>query len=257
MMGTASSEVTLSAGMDILIAYLVASPISPVQTAFVATGEASGVTLTKSGNVQTVYCFNFENVPTHGQEGVGPKLRKVLEEEYNGKFNPERMEMVVGRCCQEAMSAMENDAEDTIAVISDFIYSFSNDLLTFDRRINRFYTLEQFGSQPARFWLKMLKTLLDSNWALVYAVPSKETGDPHDVEDEERQTEILEKMGPEGCKKLGARLKAAIKIQAKPPPPQMLSFIKTPSIGSIGFLGIERHDNPSWATRCATCTWMT
>lgn len=90
------------------------------------------------------------------------------------------------------MSAMENDAEDTIAraVISDFIYSFSNDLLTFDRRINRFYTLEQFGSQPARFWLKMLKTLLDSNWALVYAVPSKETGDPHDVEDEERQTVV-------------------------------------------------------------------
>jgi Zn-dependent M16 (insulinase) family peptidase len=210
---------------------------------------ASHVHLTEFHHLQTIYCLNFENVETGSKTEIPSRLRQLLEKQYASDFDPERMEHVIAHVLQLTLSSMENEAENTIAraVISDFIYDFDDDPLLFDRRINHSYTLEQFQELPPSFWLKLLKMLIDSNWATVYTDPSTSAGNLLREEEEARIQELHEKMGENGRKKAGIRLKAALKIQSKIPPPELFHLVETPSIGSIGFLGIERHSNPQWA----------
>lgn len=226
---------------DILITYLLHSPISPIQAEFVENNDgalATSVTVTKSSHNQTIYCFNFENVKTEDQELIAPRLRELFQNQMLAEvFDSNRMEFIVGHCCQEAMSSMENDAEDTIArsVISDFIYSFNDDPIAYDRRINYFYTLEQFMNQPASFWFRMLRILLNGKWATVYAVPNREVADKYHKDEAERQQENIDFMGEQGKKKSKARLRAAAKIQSKRPDPELFDNIQTPTISSIGW----------------------
>ncbi len=102
---SAVQDVTLSAGMDILIKYLQQSPVSPIQAEFVEKADvpalATAVTLHRSSHAQTVYSFNFENVSTLDQELIPARLREVLEAELAGGFNLFRMEEIVDHTLQE------------------------------------------------------------------------------------------------------------------------------------------------------------
>jgi Zn-dependent M16 (insulinase) family peptidase len=103
--------------MNLLMQYLLDSPVAPVQLEFVEKQDAisSHVHLTEITHTQKIFCINFESIPEEKMRSVPAILRNLLARQCTGEFDPERMEFIVNHCYQKELSAMENAAEETIA----------------------------------------------------------------------------------------------------------------------------------------------
>lgn len=212
---------------------------------------STGVTPTVFEFKQNVCLLNFKNVPIELAPNIPQILRKTLTSEARkGIFRIRKMVKLILDYHQEDLYLIENSPEEKIsnAVRSDFLYSTGDNDTCFDRKVNNVYTFHHLLSQGEEYWEELLQTcLLDTKWMTVVALPSQPLFEKLQAETSERVEWRLGSENSKYMKRWAQRLKTALKMVTRNPPPEYLKKYPLPSADSIGNIKIFRQDNPSWA----------
>ncbi|CAG7825781.1 unnamed protein product [Allacma fusca] len=236
----------------ILLDYLTDSTVSPLEKEFVENDDplASSISFSEMENSQTTFYLELEGVPLESTSEIAPRIRKTLTKQLK-EFDMERMKDVIRKSYLEEMSAMENTPHNSIAYacIGDFLYSEdASSVHAFEQRVSVGKILQRLMDEPSTFWTERLqKMILDQNWVTIQAKPSKDQYEQQMKQEEAMVEERMYKFGPDGFKKFELELEDAIKKNMTPVPMSFISKIQTPSIDSITFHDITRHDNPDFA----------
>ena len=236
---SASSLYQMMATM-ILMEYLTETSVSPLQARFVEVENplASSVGYSFIENRESTVYLTFQNVPVAKVAEVVPELTKALAALVSGAtaWDAARLATVVNRRILEQRSQVENSPHDAIAfmVIGDLLYGHTKEDL--DIRLNGADQFRKMVDEPNSFWLKMIDSMLVKGPSVVVkGLPSKKLQEEMKVQEEARVKEQKEKLGEEGLKKKQEELDAAMEMNEREAPDEVLTSVPIPSSDSITF----------------------
>ena len=96
-------------------------------------------------------------------------------------------------------------------------------------------------AKPAQYWLDLLRDTISTPRVRVLARPSKAKSKELFEKEKERVKEQQEKLGPEGLKAAGERIKEAIESQILPPT-EVLESIPVADTNKIAYRSIESYN---------------
>ncbi|CAH1389034.1 unnamed protein product [Nezara viridula] len=235
---------------SILLKYLTDTTVSPLPKEFVDVPDpyASKVWFSMSENSESLLLLNFDNVPIGKIHQVKPKLDSVLSSILNSEkpIDMKRLSTVINRYKLEILSNLENSPHDCIAFMVIGYVLYGNTPEDLDDRLNQVKLIEKLLTEPMEFWTGLLRTyLVEGHCVTAKGIPSIKEQIAMKEEDEYIFEILVKHLGPEGLKKKGEELAAAMAINEIPPPEGMLCSVPISSIDSIHFHTISSTTSDS------------
>uniref|UniRef100_A0A182NNB5 Uncharacterized protein n=1 Tax=Anopheles dirus TaxID=7168 RepID=A0A182NNB5_9DIPT len=223
----ATTEYDTLTACSVLLRYLTDTSASPVQREFIEIEDpyASRVGYSIVENSVSLLYLSFENVPLGKEDLVFPKLTQVLAGIATGeeKLDMQRMRNVIERYRLEALSSLESNPHDDIAlhVIGDVLYG--SDETAFENRLNVNRCLQVLKDKEEAFCIK----------------ENVRTANAEQLRLEKQR----ESLGETGLKDKEKTLLVAMSSNEVAPPDEMITAIPVPSTEGIKFYPVEVYSS--------------
>lgn len=230
--------------ISILLDYLNATAISPIQRDFVECEEPYCSSVDHSIIENSVSCFylSFESVGKQYLDGVATKFNQLLTNIVEEKevFDMQRLKTIISRKKVSLLSTAENSPRTMVQgpVIGEFLYGNGN----LKQRCQEIPLLEEISQADSKFWLELIQKYMtgpDARHVVIVGEPSpdfmKISADIEAARLAKQKEELKDRL-PE----IAEKLKSAIDMNETPIPSQILESIEVPSTDKIMFHPIER-----------------
>ncbi|CAL2036083.1 unnamed protein product [Caenorhabditis brenneri] len=210
------SDLDTHSSLHVLFDYLSNTSVSPLQKDFILLEDplASSVAFHIAEGVRCDMRLNFAGVPVEKLEEVAPKFfdKTVREHLEEANWDMERMGYLIDQTIQNEMVKLEtNAAKDIISHVIGFQLFDNENVELLKKRTNEVEFLKKLKSEPASYWVELVKKYFTSKSATVIGVPDEDLVDKIAKEEEDRITAQCKKLGKEGLEKHGKLLEEAIK----------------------------------------------
>lgn len=229
--------------LTMLLEYLNSTAVSPIQRDFVECSEpyCSSVSTNIIENSISALYITFEGVDKIRLNEISKKLFEVLNKIATGeeKFDIDRMRTILNRKVIQILSAAETSPHSIVigSIIGYFLYG-NND---FHIRCQEITLLEEFVKKDVPFWLDLLRKYFTSaKYVAVVGQPSPSCMKAISGAEKARVKKQKEDLKDE-LPILAEKFKSAVEYNERPPPPELISSIKSPSLDRIVFPSISRH----------------
>uniref|UniRef100_A0A1I7U966 Presequence protease, mitochondrial n=1 Tax=Caenorhabditis tropicalis TaxID=1561998 RepID=A0A1I7U966_9PELO len=210
------SDLDTHSSLHVLFDYLSNTSVSPLQKDFILLEDplASSVSFHIAEGVKCDMRLNFTGVPVEKLEEVAPKffdktVREHLEADH---WDMERMGYLIDQSILNELVKLETNApKDIMSHIIGHQLFDNEDVELLKKRTNEVDFLKKLKSEPASYWVELVKKYFTSNSATVIGVPDEELVDKIAKEEEDRIAAQCKKLGEEGLEEHGRRLEEAIK----------------------------------------------
>ncbi|CAB4004421.1 uncharacterized protein C05D11.1-like [Paramuricea clavata] len=234
--------------MKVIMTYLTDSPVATLQQILVECPDpyCSDVGFDFIENSEGCLYITAENVPTEKLDEVVPRITKAIQDVVGRKveLDMKRMAAVIHREILDAMDKIEDKPHYTFAgfCIGDFLYSTQPDQLL--DKVDTIRHLKKLTEQTEDFWIEFLdKYFVKATSVTVIGEPSQKLMTEMSETEKDRVKQQQERLGPNGLKERGERLKKANEENGVEPPSEVVSSLPIPSIASINFHEVKTASN--------------
>ncbi|CAI2348052.1 unnamed protein product [Caenorhabditis sp. 36 PRJEB53466] len=210
------SDLETHSSLHVLFDYLSNTSVSPLQKDFILLEDplASSVSFHIAEGVKCDMRLNFAGVPVEKLELVGPKffdktVREHLEEPH---WDMERMGYLIDQSILNELVKLETNApKDIISHIIGHQLFDNGNVELLRKRTNEIDFLKKLKTEPAAYWVALVKKYFTAPNATVIGVPDEELVEKIAKEEENRIAAQCEKLGEDGLEEKGKILEEAIK----------------------------------------------
>eukprot|EP00762_Andalucia_godoyi_P004356 ANDGO_08127.mRNA.1 Uncharacterized protein YOL098C len=240
--------------LRILSTYLAASPVSPLQKAFVHNDDpwcsevgAGGGTQSESSTI-----FMFMNFVSAKLPLFAERFCAVLRESKTS-FDLNRMRTNIHQKRIRFIESLESDPHNQIAhlLIPEFLYGPSVDHMNV--LIRQADILEELEGKSAAYWIDLLdEYLVDKPACIVLGRPSAESAASLQLSESERLQAQKEALGSDALATFQNNLERAMASNEVPCPDELLGRFQIPSVENISFFPITTHlqKDPEFGIDC-------
>lgn len=256
--GPLAKEQKRLSALLVLMEYLTYTSVSPMQRDFVELEEpyANDISYSIIENSESCFYFHFDNVPLGKLQEISPRLLTLFENLSQKKemIDMKRMKSIIHRQILEAMSALEDAPHSYIAfhIIGEFLYGNTLDDMT--SRLNQIDFFRQLETEPQDYWVDLLTSVfIGKKYVLILGQPSHELMERMSEAEKDRTEKQRTDLGPNGLETYDQQLKQAIEENERPAPPEMLTCVDVPDVGSIQFHCLKPSSNHGPPTAQSDC----
>ncbi|KIH54029.1 hypothetical protein ANCDUO_15827, partial [Ancylostoma duodenale] len=241
--GCAPTDFKQKAALRVLFDYLSDTSVSPLQREFVLIDNPLSSQVVFGVNQQTTCILNLTSngVPTDRLDEVEPRLMDEIVTKHldDQAWDMERMGFIIRQAAVSSMREMEKRPD-----MSLFFHMFGHQLYddsveNFSARVNEIlrstalvltFTLPSAKielilgliSEPASFWSHLVERYFTKPHVTVIGVPSKRMVAKIAQEEAERLKRQREKLGIDGMRECGEKLRRAIEENSRKPHEELL-----------------------------------
>ncbi|ULT99399.1 hypothetical protein L3Y34_000613 [Caenorhabditis briggsae] len=210
------SDLDTHSSLHVLFDYMSNTSVSPLQKDFILLEDplASSVSFHIAEGVKCDMRLNFTGVPVEKLEQVVPKFfdKTICEHLEEANWDMERMGYLIDQSILNELVKLETNApKDIISHMIGHQLFDNEDVELLKKRTNEVDFLKKLKSEPASYWVQLIKKYFTTPSATVIGVPDEELVDKIAKEEEERIEAQCKKLGEKGLEEHGKLLEQAIK----------------------------------------------
>ncbi|KAH7100191.1 Metalloenzyme, LuxS/M16 peptidase-like protein [Auriculariales sp. MPI-PUGE-AT-0066] len=246
--GSKSGDFITNGALDIVAKYLTSTETSPLNRDLVEIPSPLCAQIwmyeTDRASVND-FDVAASSVPTEELETFDEKVIASLKKVVEDGIDITRMGQILERDRRKLLATLESKGGEIFAdtLISDFLY-FDEKGKDIDEQVNDLEHYDILAKWTEQQWKDLIKRyLIDAHRIVVCAKPSSALQERIESEENTRVAAQVERLGPEGLKRLAEELEAAKADNDKPVPQDMLTTFPVPDVKTINWIPVTSAQN--------------
>jgi Zn-dependent M16 (insulinase) family peptidase len=237
-LGPDSNDIVECGALNVILLYLCGSPAAVLDNAIVETEQlASSIYFQIDSRPSTVISFTMTGVETDRLEEIEQRFFAILKEAMSKPLDMKFIQDCIDRQVRSGKFNAELSATAFVDyVISDYLFGKRDGSTLNDLRTLKQYTHELSSWSEAQWKDFITFYITEAKHISLLGVPSTNLAEQLKTDEEARLEDQKKRLGAEGIKKMGERLKAAQEENDREIPPEMLAKFEVPPVESIHFI---------------------
>jgi len=238
LLGPSCLDPVMMVAIEVVSMYLAGSSASVLEKEMVEIEDpwCSGVRFYSEERPDTVLWLQLTAVNTDKLEAAEKKLFEVLRKTVDEPLNMEYLTELIHRTRRQTVFSAESSGYSlSTPIITDHLFGNrdGSDLRTIES-LKNYEVLKRWTDQNWRDFMR--KYLADNHHVSILGRPSAKLLKKIEEDEQKRISARIEKLGPNGLKKLQENLDAAKAENDREIPPEVVGQFKVPDVDTIHFI---------------------